>query len=334
MGKDYVVHDRALGALLPGAGGRRLRANDGLTFSARRGETVAVVGETGCGKSTLAKVLMGLEAATSGRVRFDGADVGRLPVDKRTRRQLRALQMIFQNPDGTLNPSLSVGAQIGRAVKAFGVETDTDGIRRRVSRLLDLVRLPGEMAAFKPRRLSGGEKQRVAIARAFAGNPAMVVADEAVSALDVSVQAAILELLTDIQRSRGTTLLFVTHDLGVVRYVAHRVVVMYLGRIMEQGSTDEVFAPPYHPYTEALLGAAPIADKGVVHRRVVLKGAVPSALDPPSGCPFHTRCPRKLGAVCETETPPQRIAGAGHVIACHIPLEDLSAVEPVIEAAS
>ena len=334
MGKDYVVHDRALGALVPGAGGRRLRANDGLTFSARRGETVAIVGETGCGKSTFAKVLMGLEAATSGRVRFDGADVGRVAVDKRTRRQLRALQMVFQDPDGTLNPSLSVGAQIGRAVKTLGVETDKAGIRRRVLRLLDLVKLPSEMAAFKPRQLSGGEKQRVAIARAFAGNPAMVVADEALSALDVSVQAAILELLTDIQRTRGTTLLFVTHDLGVVRYIAHRVVVMYLGRIMEQGSTDEVFAPPYHPYTEALLGAVPIADKGVVHRRVVLKGAVPSALDPPSGCPFHTRCPRKLGAVCETETPPERIAGAGHVIACHIPLEDLAAVEPVIKGAS
>ncbi len=332
--KYYPVRDRSMGGLLSGAGARHVKANDGLTFSARCGETLAIVGETGCGKSTFAKVLTGLEAATGGRVRFRGDEVGRLPVHKRSRQQLGSMQMVFQNPEGTLNPSRSVGAQIGRAIKTFGIETDKEKIRQRVFRLLELVKLPRELAAFRPRQLSGGQKQRVGIARAFAGNPAMVVADEPLSSLDVSVQAAILNLLTDIQRAHGTALVFISHDLAVVRYLADRVVVMYLGRIMEQGSADEVFAPPYHPYTEALLAAVPVADAGAVKRRVVLKGAVPSALDPPTGCPFHTRCPRKVGAVCETESPPERIAGEGHVIACHIPLEDLSAVEPVIKAAS
>ena len=196
--------------------------------------------------------------------------------------------------------------------------------------LLDTVKLPRAFVSRKPRQLSGGQKQRVGIARAFAGNPKTVIADEPISALDVSVAAAVTELLMDIQREHRTTLLFISHDLSAVRYLADRVVVMYLGQIMERGSTEQVFAPPYHPYTEALLSAVPIADPEVEKRRIVLEGTLPSPLDPPKGCPFSTRCPRKLGTICEDEPPPLQANADRHVIACHIPLEELREVEPVI----
>ena len=334
MQKYYPVHDRSIRALLSGSTVRYVKANETLSFGAKQAETVAIVGESGCGKSTFAKVLMGLETATNGAIHFAGNDISQVPVRQRTAGQIGAMQMVFQNPNETLNPSHTVGSQIGRVVRKFGVANDAGAVRREVERLLDIVKLPRDFAIRRPRQLSGGQKQRVGIARAFAGRPAMVIADEPVSALDVSVQAAVTELLMDIQREHGTTLLFISHDLSVVRYLADRIVVMYLGQIMERGKTEEVFAPPYHPYTEALLSAVPIADPAVKKRQIVLEGTLPSAMDPPTGCPFHTRCQRKLGAVCETEAPPQREAADGHVIACHIPLEELRAVEPVIETAS
>ncbi len=310
-----------------------MKANEALTFSVRRGETLAIVGESGCGKSTFAKVVMGLETATEGSVRFNGEDLGMRPVQRRTRKQLASLQMIFQDPDDTLNPSHSIGRQIARVLRRFGKEPDAHAVRERVGKLLDLVKLPRDVANQKPRQLSGGQKQRIGIARAFAGNPAMVVADEPISALDVSVQAAVTELLMDIQREHGTTLLFISHDLGVVRYLADRVVVMYLGRIMETGTTDEVYNPPYHPYTEALLSAVPIADRHYKKKRIVLEGGPPSVLDPPQGCPFHTRCPRKIGDICEQERPAEQRTEAGHRIACHIPLKELKETDPVIQVA-
>lgn len=199
--------------------------------------------------------------------------------------------------------------------------------------LLDLVKLPRSFADRMPRQLSGGQKQRVGIARAFAGNPAVVMADEPVSALDVSVQAAITELLMDMQRREGTTLLFISHDLSVVRYLSDRVVVMYLGRVMEQGRTDAVFAPPYHPYTEALLSAVPIADARIVKRKVLLSGAIPSPSRPPPGCPFSTRCPYVMPGTCDEALPPNRDFGGGHAIACHLSRETLMAMEPIIVAA-
>ena len=227
-----------------------------------------------------------------------------------------------------------MGGHISRVIRKFGVESDPEKVQDRVYKLLDLVKLPRDFAARRPRQLSGGQKQRVGIARAFAGNPAMVVADEPVSALDVSVQAAVTELLMDIQREHGTTLLFISHDLSVVRYLADRIIVMYLGQIMESGATDEIFSPPYHPYTEALLSAIPIADPHVTKRHIVLEGALPSVLDPPKGCPFNTRCPKKLGDICEREMPPVQKSAEGHGIACHIPLEELRKSEAVIKAAS
>ncbi len=334
MQKYYAVHDRSIAALLSGKGTRYVKANESLDFSARRGETVAIVGESGCGKSTFAKVLMGLETVTEGEVRLEGENIGDLPVQQRSAEQLASLQMVFQNPDDTLNPSHTIGSQISRVIRKFGVETDPAKATERMLRLLDIVKLPRDFALRRPRQLSGGQKQRVGIARAFAGNPAMVIADEPVSALDVSVAAAVTELLMDIQREHKTTLLFISHDLSVVRYLADRVVVMYLGQIMERGTTNEVFNPPYHPYTEALLSAVPIADPQVEKRHIVLEGALPSAMDPPQGCPFHTRCPRKVGDICERERPPRQVDGEDHVIACHIPLEELRKVEPVIRAST
>ena len=327
--KRYPVQDRTLGALLSGQGKRYVQANEGLTFSARRGETLAVVGESGCGKSTFAKVLIGLETATAGEVRFNGEEIGTRPVRRRQPEQLAAMQMVFQDPSETLNPSHTVGGQIGRVVRRLGGRTDRSEIRAEVARLLDLVKLPQNMANRLPRQLLGGQKQRIGIARAFAGSPGLVVADEPVSALDVSVQAAVTELLIDIQREFGTTLLYISHDLGVVRYLADQVVVLYLGQVMETGTTDQVFGPPHHPYTEALLSAVPVTDPQAERRRIVLEGSPPSALDPPHGCPFHTRCPRKVGAQCETGRPAEQLAASGHRIACHIPVEELAEVRPL-----
>ncbi len=331
MQKYYEIHNRSIAAIIKGESVKYVKANESLTFSAHEGETVAIVGESGCGKSTFAKVLMGLETATQGKVRQKDIDIAQVPVNKRTPQQIGSLQMVFQNPFDTLNPSHTVGAQIARVIKKFGVEGNKAKIRQRVLDLLDIVKLPRDFYIRRPRQLSGGQKQRIGIARAFAGNPSIVIADEPVSALDVSVAAAVTELLTEIQREHRTTLLFISHDLSVVRYLSDRVVVMYLGQIMERGTTEQIFDPPYHPYTEALLSAVPIADPEVTKREIVLEGNLPSVLNPPKGCPFSTRCHRKVGKICDDERPPVQLAADDHFIACHIPLDELRAVGPVIE---
>jgi peptide/nickel transport system ATP-binding protein len=333
MRKYYEITDNSIAAMIRGDRVRYVKANESISFNARESETVAIVGESGCGKSTFAKVLMGLETATDGEIIFRGEDIANYPVQNRSPSQIGSVQMVFQNPFDTLNPSHSVGAQLARVIKKFGVESDSSKIQQRVLELLDLVKLPADFANRRPRQLSGGQKQRVGIARAFAGNPSMVVADEPVSALDVSVQAAVTGLLMDIQRTYRTTLLFISHDLSLVRYLADRVVVMYLGSIVEQGTTDEVFSPPYHPYTEALLSAVPIADTSIEKKRIILEGNLPSVMDPPKGCPFNTRCQSKLGDLCETEEPPQIEDRPGHFIACHIPIEELRKAKPVIQLA-
>ncbi|MBV8663864.1 MAG: ABC transporter ATP-binding protein, partial [Hyphomicrobiales bacterium] len=222
------------------------------------------------------------------------------------------------------------GSQIARVIRKFGVESDPKKVQERVDQLLDIVKLPRDFAKRRPRQLSGGQKQRVGIARAFAGNPKMVIADEPVSALDVSVQAAVTGLLMDIQREHRTTLLFISHDLSVVRYLADRIIVMYLGRIMERGTTEEIFSPPYHPYTEALLSAVPIADTTVHKRKIVIAGEIPSPSNPPPGCPFQTRCPYMIKGVCDTTLPPLREFAKDHVIACHLEKSQLEAMEPVM----
>ena len=311
-----------------GGRSKKIKAVQDLSFRARQRQIVAIVGESGCGKSTFAKVLMGLEDGTGGKIAMGDNDLAALPVEGRDDSLISAVQMVFQNPNDTLNPSHSVGSQIARSVRKLGAASGEE-VNRKVDRLLDLVKLPRAYKNYKPSQLSGGQKQRIGIARAFAGEPKLVVADEPVSALDVSVQAAVIDLLLDIQARHDTTLLFISHDLSLVRYLADHIVVMYLGRIMEQGLCKDVFAPPYHPYTEALLSAVPVADHRVEKEEIILEGELPSPLNPPPGCPFSTRCPRKLGDICDKELPPKREFADGHEIHCHLPPEDLKSMRPV-----
>jgi peptide/nickel transport system ATP-binding protein len=256
-----------------------------------------------------------------------------MSVDSRDAATVSSIQMVFQNPFDTLNPSHTVGSQIMRTLEKFNIGNSIDERRQRMLELLDLVKLPRAFEHRMPRQLSGGQKQRIGVARAFAGQPQVVIADEPMSALDVSVQAAVTELLMDIQRKSKTAMIFISHDLSIVRYLSDRVIVMYLGYIVEQGATDQIFEPPYHPYTEALLSAIPIADTRYTKKRIVLEGDIPSATNPPSGCPFQTRCPRKAQVPdgrCEKELPALRDLGSGHAIRCHLPDAVLDTMAPII----
>ena len=307
--KYYEV---AANALFGGGEKKVVKANETLSFEAHESETLAIVGESGCGKSTFAKVLMGLETATDGQILLDNRNIEQVPIEERDAKTVGEVQMVFQNPFDTLNPSMTVGRQIIRALEIFGVGNSEAERKKRMLELLDLVKLPRAFADRMPRQLSGGQKQRVGIARAFAGDARIVVADEPVSALDVSVQAAVTDLLMEIQREHKTTLLFISHDLSIVRYLSDRVMVMYLGHVVELGTTDQVFAPPYHPYTEALLSAVPIADTSVEKQHIVLEGDIPSAMNPPPGCPFQTRCHWKSEVPdgrCESHVPAGADAG-------------------------
>jgi len=309
-----------------GAGRASVQALNGVNLTAAKGQTLAIVGESGCGKTTLAKILIGLETASEGRVELEGHEVGSVRVEARPAAVKRAVQMVFQNPDSTLNPSHTVGYAVGRALRRLRGLAGS-GAANEVAHLLEVVRLPPELAGRKPHQLSGGQKQRVAIARALAGNPDVIVADEPVSALDVSVQASILNLLNEIQAERDATLIFISHDLSVVRYLADHVAVMYLGTVVELGHVADVFAPPFHPYTEALLSAVPVPDPEGQGIRIVLEGALPSATEVPRGCPFSTRCPRRIGAICDETPPPDQPLAGGHYISCHIPAEELARLQ-------
>ena len=308
------------------AGGHAVHALSAISLELWSGETLGLVGESGSGKTTLARLLLGLIEADGGSViELDG---GQLPaaIDRRTPDQVKALQIVFQNPDSALNRSHTVRHLIGRALAKLARVPAPQQLERLLA-FTRAVRLADRYLAVRPRQLSGGLKQRVAIARAFAGEPRIVVCDEPTSALDVSVQAAILNLLADLQATRRVSYVFISHDLGTVRYISDRIAVLYLGRLMELGPAEQVFRGPHHPYTEALLSAVPSLD-GSVTERIRLKGDIPSAIRPPSGCVFHTRCPRKLGSICEDQEPPLIEAEAGHAIRCHIQARDLQRERP------
>jgi peptide/nickel transport system ATP-binding protein len=306
--------------------GGNIRALSGVDLSIQRGETLGLVGESGSGKTTLARVLLGLIAPDQGSV-VTLHDVPLNPdARRRPRSVLRALQIVFQNPDSALNRRHTVRALISRPLSRLAGLSGAR-LRDRLEQLITSVRLEDRHLSLRPSQLSGGLKQRVAIARAFAGGPEMVVCDEPTSALDVSVQAAILNLLADLQTTEQVTYLFISHDLGLVRYLSDRIVVLYLGRVMEVGPSETVFAGPHHPYTEALFSAVPSLD-GERPSRIRLTGEIPSAADPPSGCVFHTRCPRRLTTgICESTEPPLLEGEPGHLIRCHIPLSELRTIQ-------
>jgi len=334
--KTYYRHPSASPLSLIGLGPKEyVKAVDNVSFQVPKGLTLGVVGESGCGKSTLIKTIIGLENPSGGKAEFMGFDINR-KVSQRDVTLIRELQMVFQNPDATMNPSYTVGQQIERPLRRFNIVPRSQ-IRAEVIRLLRAVKLDEHYYDRFPRQLSGGEKQRVGIARAFAGRPDLVLCDEPVSALDVSVQAAVLNLLLEIQQQQQTTLIFISHDLSVVRFMADYVAVMYLGQIVEIGPAEAIYAPPYHPYTESLLAAVPIPDPTVAQAHLRLEGAVPSPLNPPSGCRFHTRCPRRSllpdgGKICETTEPPWQQAGPEHRLLCHLPLETLQSLGPVVRS--
>jgi peptide/nickel transport system ATP-binding protein len=301
--------------------GQSVRGLLGVDLDIRAGETVGLVGESGSGKTTLARVLMGIISPDDGAtIQLDGQDLAPR-AQARSAADQKALQIVFQNPDSALNRRHSVRQLISRSLSKLGGYSGQK-LTDRLMSLLASVRLSERYLPMRPSQLSGGLKQRVAIARAFAGDPRIVVCDEPTSALDVSVQAAILNLLTGLQRSQQVAYLFISHDLGVVRYLADRIVVLYLGRVMEIGPADRVFGGPQHPYTEALLSAVPTLND-LERQRIRLEGEIPSGADPPTGCPFQTRCPRKIGEICETTEPELIEAEPGHGIRCHIPLDEL-----------
>lgn len=321
---------RKLGLPWPKLKRRQVRAVDGVSLEIAPGQVLGLVGESGSGKSTLGRLVLRLVEPSSGRVFFDGLEITRLPAHSLGIFR-KAAQIVFQNPDSSLNPRRTVGEAIARAVK---LHTKVAPAERRdhVEALIERVGLPRAYYDRYPHQLSGGEKQRIGIARALATNPAFLVCDEPVSALDVSVQATVLNLLAELRDELGLSYLFISHDLAVVAHISDRIAVMYAGTIVEIGTAAEVLAPPYHPYTEALLSAIPLPDPAAARseRRLRLEAASTAAR--PAGCPFHGRCPRKLGAICETTRPPRQRLSSGHEIACHIPLEELQKLPSALPA--
>jgi len=300
-----------------GRGHAELRAVDGVTLEVMPGETLGLVGESGCGKSTLGRLLLRLQEPTSGRIYFEGQDITGL--SQSALRPFRSrMQVVFQDPYSSLNPRMTVQAALSEALRVHGIVGSKSEEQQRIATLLERVGLRPEHMRRYPHEFSGGQRQRIGIARALAVSPRFIVADEPVSALDVSIQAQIVNLLSDLQDELGLSYLFIAHDLHVVEHVSRRVAVMYLGRVVELATSDQIYNQPRHPYTKALLSAAPEPDPTVQKRRLLLEGDVPSPLDPPSGCAFHPRCPIVEKGLCDREVPALRTLETGHEVACHL----------------
>ncbi|MDQ7247657.1 ABC transporter ATP-binding protein [Dongia sedimenti] len=314
--EDLKVHFPIKGGVL-GTTFAHVRAVDGVSFELKSGETLGIVGESGCGKSTLGRAVLRLIKATDGRVVWAGQDLFGLGA-KALRDERRQMQIIFQDPLASLDPRMSVETIIGKPLRIFHPELSRAEVRRRVFETMNQVGLAASMANRYPHEFSGGQCQRIGIARAIILKPKLIVCDEPVSALDVSIQAQIINLLMELQRSLGVSLLFISHNLAVVRHISHRVMVLYLGKIMEIAERDDFYARPLHPYSQALISAVPIADPRLERGRprLLLQGDIPSPINPPSGCRFRTRCP-KATAICSEQEPAMRDYGVGHFAACH-----------------
>ena len=291
-------------------------AVDGVSFQIARGETLSLVGESGCGKSTVGRAILRLFDITAGQVILDGQRIDDLSAGA-LRPVRRRMQVVFQDPFSSLNPRMRVKDIVAEPIRNFGLASSAADLDARVAALMDKVRLPRDAAGRWPHEFSGGQRQRIGIARALAADPDLIVCDEAVSALDVSVKAQIVNLLQDLQKDLGLAMLFISHDLAIVEHMTHRVAVMYLGKIVEVAPKRRIFAAPQHPYTQALLSAVPVPEPGASRQRIILKGDVPSPINPPKGCRFHTRCPYAFDR-CRVEEPKLQATEPEHLAACHL----------------